>query len=308
MAVVALVVAGTLAWVLWPQGNSSSFALPGPANGQHIHGLAADPHDSNALWVATHHGLVRYVEGTGWEQVGPTNDYMGFAPHPDEPGVLFTSGHPGQGVRKPNPLGLEVSRDGGETWENVSLAGQADFHVMAVSPADPRLIYGINSHDGGIYRTEDGGRTWENFGPPEVQIYGLTPHPLEPRTVLAATADGLFLSTEAAQPASWEFVGEAVQRVPVSAVGLHPEDPSTLYAFVATSGQGLMRSQDGGATWERSGLSMADQEVALFISISQADPDVMYVATNHLNVHRSIDGGETWALLLEGGEAVEPAQ
>jgi photosystem II stability/assembly factor-like uncharacterized protein len=248
---------------------------------------------------------MRRVEGAGWEQIGQDNDYMGFAAHPTETGVLYTSGHPGPGSRLPNPVGLRVSRDVGKTWENVSLAGQADFHTMAVSPANPSLIYGINSHDGGLYRSGDGGQTWDNFGASEAQVFSLTPHPVEPRTVFAATADGLLVSHEAAQPGTWEFVSETLERAPVTAVALHPDDPSMLYAFVAVPGLGLMRSRDGGADWERVGLSLAIQEVGLYISISPANPDLLYVATNRLNIYRSTGGGTTWASEMELGEAVE---
>jgi hypothetical protein len=139
--------------------------------GQHFHGLSAGSHDSDALWVATHRGLVRHINGAGWERVGPDNDYMGFAVHPTEPGVLYASGYPSPGSPTPNPVGLQVSRDGGLTWEGRFLVGQADFHAMTVSPADPQIIYGLNVMDGGLYRSQDGGQTWDNLDAPPFAIF-----------------------------------------------------------------------------------------------------------------------------------------
>jgi hypothetical protein len=43
----------------------------------------------------------------------------------------------------PPNLGLIESRDGGETWKNVSLLGQADFHVL--ESAGRRIIAGSAS-------------------------------------------------------------------------------------------------------------------------------------------------------------------
>ncbi|MDR7564049.1 MAG: hypothetical protein QN134_10940, partial [Armatimonadota bacterium] len=83
--------------------------IPGP----HIHGLAVDPLRPEVVWVAAHGGLLRIRNGR-WERVGNhTYDHMGFLVHPRQPRVLLTSGHPGPQDRRPNPLGVEVSRDAG---------------------------------------------------------------------------------------------------------------------------------------------------------------------------------------------------
>lgn len=61
----------------------------------HIHGLAVDPHDPTIVYIATHGGLVRLVEGQRWEHIGEgRSDLMGFTIHPSERGVMFVSGHP----------------------------------------------------------------------------------------------------------------------------------------------------------------------------------------------------------------------
>ena len=57
-----------------------------------------------------------------------------------------------------------ASADGGQSWKQLSpgAAGAADFHSMAVSPADPKTIYGTY---GGLQVSRDGGMSWQIVGP-----------------------------------------------------------------------------------------------------------------------------------------------
>ena len=276
-----------------PQG--AGFTLPGPSKAWHIHGLALDPSDPKTLWVATHTGLVRWREGKGWEVAGPPDDYMGFTVFPKEGGPLYRSGHPGPGTEKPNPLGLEVSRNG-QDWLTISGAGQFDFHALTVSPADPLIIYGYNVVGAaGLYRSGDGGRTWAFLGRPEVAVYALAAHPTEPRTLLAATGDGLLMSRRGGEKASWEPI---LLGSPVTAVAYHASDPQGVLAFAV--GNGLLQSRDGGRSWERLGLALGPREAVLHIA---PDPSSqrLFVATSTASLYISANGGRTWGVVLKGG-------
>ena len=96
---------------------------------EHIHGLGVDPADGR-LFIATHNGLFTAAEGeTTPTQVGTSSqDIMGFSVV--GPNRFVASGHPGLDQDLPGNLGLIESRDGGRTWKNISLLGEADFHVL----------------------------------------------------------------------------------------------------------------------------------------------------------------------------------
>ena len=265
---------------------------------RHVHGMAIDPADPSRLWVATHDGLLVWREPGGWEgRVGPVLDLMGFAAGPER-NVLYASGHPGPGVRLPNPVGLIVSRDGGASWAPVALAGEVDFHAMAVSPADEGRIYGFFYGDGLFYRSDDGGRTWTRTrvpalaGPRGRGPLQLVAHPTDPDTLLAAGEDGLLRSEDGGR--TWK----TLLRGPVSAAAFVPSDPQQLLAYEAEAG--LVRSPDGGRTWEPLGLRVDDRDLVAAIAVHPADPQVVYVATFAGNLLRSRDGGRTWQTLWPG--------
>lgn len=122
----------------------------------HVHGLGIDPADGT-IYVATHDGLFR-KRSDGLEPVGTTGrDLMGFTVSGS--GTVLSSGHPGAAETTPNPLGLAESRDGGETWESISLGGEVDFHALDVTP---EAVYGYDATNGRLQASSDGGRTWES--------------------------------------------------------------------------------------------------------------------------------------------------
>ena len=126
IGLMAVLVAAVLLRAAW---YSRSIAV---TDIEHVHGLAVDPQDPRVLWIGTHAGLVRVVEGREWTRVGRARyDMMGFTIVPGPRPIMLTSGHGGPTDRRPEPLGLEWSRNGGRTWQTMALAAEADFHALA---------------------------------------------------------------------------------------------------------------------------------------------------------------------------------
>lgn len=267
-----------------------------PPTIEHIHGLAVDPSEEGALWVASHDGLFRFREPGSWVRVGDARlDLMGFSASPSEPGVFYTSGHPGPGTSLPNPVGLLVSRDGGRTWDSVSLAGEVDFHALAISPADGKLLYGW--FGGELYRSEDGGRTWNRQPAPELAGSAghgplqLAAHPSDRDVLLAATEGGLLRSTDAGR--SWDVLLPGL----VTAVSYAPGTPERIYAYSLDTG--LVMSPDGGRTWEPMNFSAGDEDAVSHVVPHPEEPNRFYLATFKARLFKSADGGATWQPLSE---------
>jgi hypothetical protein len=94
LAVAVVILGGVGAFLALNRGGSAAYT---PVERfPDIHGLAVDPNDPKVLYVATHHGLIRGVEGDGtwrWFLVGNYRaDFMGFSMHPNGK-TFYASGH-----------------------------------------------------------------------------------------------------------------------------------------------------------------------------------------------------------------------
>jgi hypothetical protein len=266
----------------------------------HVHGLAMPPWADGELFVATHEGLARVDRDGRWRWVGTVrHDFMGFRAHPLSRDVLYASGHPAPGSSVANPLGFMVSRDGGRTWEVRSLGGRADFHAMAVQASDGEVVYGFNSAiDPGLMRSFDAGATWERRGDALLTLggaYTLAIHPLDRERVLAGTPQGLLASDDGGL--TWQPF--ALGGVPVTAVQYASE--RDILAYGAHPQVGLVRSQDGGASWSYGGFLLEGGDAVGHIVIDPRDERRLVLGTFGMHVVETRDGGTTWTTLASAG-------
>jgi hypothetical protein len=242
----------------------------------HIHGLGVDP-TNGTLYVATHTGLFQAAGGEQqMQRIGDSaQDIMGFSVlGPDR---FIGSGHPDPNdTSSPPNLGLIESRDRGKTWKNISLLGEADFHVLRSSG---ERVYGFNGIEGRLLVSSDAGRQWARRTPPAV-MYDLAIDPREPDRVVASTERGIFSSANA---------GKAWRPLRDDTAGLLAwPAPDRLYLV---DGQGeVQHSEDGGRRWQPTG-SIGGQPVAFIAHDSE-----LYVALADSTVKRSTDGGASWTI------------
>ncbi|MEX2323711.1 MAG: hypothetical protein WEA29_08100 [Acidimicrobiia bacterium] len=272
----------------------------------HIHGLEVAPWAPRQVFLATHLGLIVIDEAGAWAVVSEeAHDLMGFRTHPSQEGVLYASGHPAPGSGVANPVGFRLSRDGGRTWESLSLEGVADFHAMAADHRDGRVIYGWNvGRDPGFYRSGDGGQTWERLDGLDPAVVGgvfaVAVHPDDPNRVLAGTEVGIVESLDAG--GSWRSL---LAGYPVTSIAWAPD--GGLLAYLAHPDGGLVVSLDHGASWTSLSLILQNDAVA-HIAPHPADPEVLYVGTFGETLLRTTDGGRAWELLAQGGVPLEAPQ
>ncbi len=310
--------------LLWSAGGLGAFALMGilvevtteaqqptaTPEVHHIHGLAVDRRDPEALYIATHTGLVRIRPNALPEWVGSHRfDLMGFTAHPRETSLVYASGHPDlatyhqQGIGN---LGLLVSRDGGKTWQSVALKGEADFHALTYSPRNGGELYGWSvAGQMGMHRisaTSWRGERLPARGLSNVLSLAASPDPAGP--LFAGTKAGLMTSHDRGM--IWMPVAAVPADAPVTAVSYHASDSRVVYAYVARSDGRLMRSGDGGTTWAPTGFVGDSRTVVVALAAGPGENVVL--ATANSDVLRSRDGGRTWQRVLEGGRPVTGAR
>lgn len=271
-----------LAIVLWAPAAAAQATVPVSelARQTHFHGLAVDPADPQRLFLATHHGFFAVtMDGRAQRLSRDTHDFMGFTPSPDDPSLLFASGHPASGGN----LGFMTSRDGGKTWRQLSPGhrGPVDFHQMDVSRSDPNRIYGVF---GGLQMSRDGGKTWQIVGPVPPGMIDLAVSPGDADILYAGTEGGLFVSRDAGR--SWTSAG---LRSPVSLIQGTPD--GGLYLFAV--GQGLLRQDKGSTSWRLVSSSLGAR-VVLHLAAHPTDPQRLFLADQSGGLLFSNDAGASW--------------
>lgn len=272
---------------------------------EHVHGLAVDPRDPRVLWVGTHAGLVRVADGREWMRVGRARyDMMGFTIVPGPRPIMLTSGHGSLTDRRPEPLGLEWSRNGGRTWRTMALAAEADFHALAVAPQNPAVLYGWSvSPRTGLYRSRTGGRQWDVLGTRGLgDVYDLAVSPRNPALVLAATSNGLRTSLDGGE--TWRVTTGFASRVTVTAVAISRADPRMMYVYAMDPSLGLARSDDGGRTWLPTGLYLGKENAISNLALDPGRPRILYLATYRGDVFYSADGGVTREPWVANGKVI----
>jgi hypothetical protein len=242
----------------------------------HIHGLGVGP-ESADLYVATHSGL--FVADDGEQQlrqVGDSEqDIMGFSVV--GPNRFIGSGHPDPSdADSPPNLGLIASHDSGNTWKNVSLLGEADFHVLRSFGA---RIYGYDGTQGRLMVSSDGGRQWTQHTPPAA-MFDLAIDPGDPDRIVASTERGIFSSADTGK--GWRPLREDI-------AGLLAWPAAKALYMVDGQGQ-VQRSADGGRQWQPTG-GLGGQPAAFI-----GHGDELYAALADSTVKRSTDGGATWTV------------
>ncbi len=293
--------------------------LPASLHAQKKRTPAATSGSAPAATLSFDEALYKSVQ---WRSIGP---YRGgrsatVTGVPGKP-LLYYFGGTGGGVWR--------TRDGGQTWENISdgfFGGS--IGAVAVSEYDPNVIYvgggektvrGNVSYGYGMWKSEDAGKTWKNIGLNQSRhISRVRVHPRNPDLVYAAVMGDLFKSSDERGVYRSKDGGKTWERIlfantDAGAVDLilDPSNPRVLYAStwrvrrtpysLESGGEGsaLWKSTDGGDTWKEISKNKGFPKGTLgIIGVSpspvQQDRVFAIVEANEGGVYRSDDGGESW--------------
>lgn len=230
--------------------------------------------------------------------------------------------------------GIYVSRNAGDSWSQVSFTAGV-FSAVEDPTQEGWAFFGADR--GQMFRTVDAGASiveWPKPGLPDTNIVQLALAPFD--KIYAVAANG----TAYASPiddSSWLKIGDSIPN-PILAVAVDQKNPQNVY--LGTSGGGVFRSGDFGATWAAviNGLSEpyifslavdptqptrliagtnngvfetttsgdewhrlgVDDGMVSSVAIDNERSNLIYATFATKGFYRSIDGGTTWQLIQKG--------
>ena len=233
-------------------------------------GFAVDPFHPATIYLGSQFVHKSPDKGFTWEIISPdltTNDpekqkqaesggltldvtnaenhttILCIAPSPVQEGVIWVGTDDGN---------VQVTKNGGETWELVSrdltsgkkgMAPPATWvpHVEA-SKADAATAYVVfDDHRRSnwttyVYVTHDFGKTWKSLATPEIDgfVHVIEEDPVNRNLLFLGTEFGLFVSFNAGQ--NWMKWSQGIPTVPVRDIVVHPRDNDLI---IATHGRSL---------------------------------------------------------------------
>lgn len=245
-----------------------------------------------------------FAASNTWRLEGPTNiggRMRAVVFHPTETNTMY-SGAASGGVWKSTDLGV--------SWRPLTdNMPRLPVGAMAIDLNSPNILFagtgepigtnfgrsgGSPYYDGlGVMRSDDDGQTWRMlpWPRPNSAVHRIALHPVSSDTLLVATVDALYKSTDGGE--SWfnslnGYITEVLYK---------PDNPGIVYAAVGAeyggSNNGIYMSGAGGDrfTWQRldNNLPPGDSTARVVMSISEANPDRIYAAMG-LNRRRMTDG------------------
>ncbi len=248
----------------------------------HVHGLVVTNNPNTPVLVAAHRGVIQVNADGTFKRISDNQwDMMAFAGNTNPADRLLGSGHPqrggnlgvvastdggiswekiSQGVNGPVDFhlltispgnqnwvygsykGLQLSKDGGKTWQQTGPLPKDTFDIAA-AVKNPEIIYAATRF--GIKTSHDSGKTWQPMNAERL-----------PATAIHVTTDGIIMAFIAGQGFVTSSESKPAFKVMSNALGARyflniaatAASPNIIFAVDNLST--LWRSVDGGVQWQ----------------------------------------------------------
>lgn len=266
---------------------------PQTIGGLNVSSLAFHSRDPNIILLGSREAGLWMSEdkGENWRNIFPSKgEIRVFAPDPTTTTVYYAA------------VGAAIYRTGdagASPWELVYREGVPAQVVtkLAVDPHDSANVY-ATTVGGSLLISRDFGHTWQTIKSFEGPIEELFINPRVPRRIWVATVSrGLWRTEDGG--ASWvNVIQDLPKSIPASSTIRKITMTATVPETIVYKSDGpLVRSRDGGTTWEQVPLlAPGNTYQFLALAVSEVNPDELYYISGG-NLFRSHDAGLKWQTL-----------
>ncbi len=223
--------------------------IPDQLGGNFLTGLlAVDPNNPAVIFVEGNSGILRSVDrGNTWALL-PSQ------PNPADPSTTSLAIDPSSSsILYATNSGIWKSTDGGRTWATASngmgLNGSLPTTILLLDPSDPQTLIAGGST---VYVSHDGASTWlpAGAGLSATSVRSIAIASSSQPAVYVSTGGSLFRSTD--QGGHWNdslagFASGINGAANESPIAIDPQNSKKILLGIY---EGLLVSDDGGATWQ----------------------------------------------------------
>ena len=193
--------------------------------------------------------------------------------------------------------GVFRSKNGGNSWERISPASQAELknvESIAVDPKNPDVVYAGTWHL--AWKTDDSGANWHRINKGMIDdsdVFSVIVDSTNPAVVYASACSGIYKSDSAGD------LFRKMQGIPFSArrtrvLKQDPNNPGTVYAGTT---EGLWKTADAGKTWKQ----VSNPEVVVNdVLVDPRNSNRVLLATDRSGVLASDNGAQTFVASNHG--------
>lgn len=207
------------------------------------------------------------------------------------------------------------SEDAGETWTAMDMTSVLPLNWsvvdIGIDPDNGQTIFAVGNtgfSEARIVASFDGGNTWQNRTgnlPAGVPYNGVA---VAGQKVFVAGGQmfgsqymGVYMSAD--WGATWTNISAGFPNKVSNDIIIDSTDIDRMY--VATEGDGIYYTADGGTTWQYDATGAGENGAAQCLSITPGDPGLIYAGFLSLAVCRSGDAGLTWEYANTGISALQ---
>lgn len=251
--------------------------------------LVTDPQDSQALYLGTERSGL-YFSYDGGESWSPSRtlqkgDVPSISIDPSDKCTIYAA-YENKVIKS-----IDCSR----TWQVKYFESRSGSNIVSVvvDPNNSKIVY-AGSSTGDLLKSNDAGLSWTPIGRFQNYIKKILIAPYNSAVVYVATANnGIFKTTSGG--GGWDELSKNFQQFSGSRTYQDLQfDLSRADGLVYASKFGLLKTSDGGATWQQIELLTPPGSATIYsLGINPRNGNDIFYSTA-TTFYRTLDGGERW--------------